>query len=187
MKQTSILCVFCICIALTGCIKNEYTPLSSRQPASKLYADTMGLLEAFTKHEELRALFEQAASGSISLADIKKADYYTYDYYNKGTDAYFYRNNEGKTITDDSMCVDKKTADAIHKLGDLLPGVSIRMRTIEGKLCVNFYIMKNTTGEDNGYYGEEIYYSSDDISSAEEVKLIKIGEDWWFVTLPMIK
>lgn len=186
MKKTFICCVLFICITLTGCALIDNTPLSSHQPASKLFADTMGLLEAFTKHENLRALFEQAASGSMPLADVTKADYYSYNSNDDGTNAYYYRNNEGKTVTDDSMRVDEKTADSIRKIKELLPGVNIRMRAIEGRMCVNFYILKNTTGEDDGYYGEELYYSSQDLSDIKEIRFTEIGEGWWFFTTPMI-
>ena len=92
MKKTCICCVLCFCITLTGCTRissKDYIPLSTYLPGSKLYADTMGLLEAFTENEELRTLFEQAASGSIPLADLTKSDQYYYDYYMNGTKAYY--------------------------------------------------------------------------------------------------
>jgi len=190
MKKTFICCVLCFCLALTGCslrdiFPKEYIPLSTYIPGSKLYADTMGLLEAFTENEELRTLFEQAASGSMPLADHTKAIQYSYDYYRNGTNAYYGTSHEG-VFTDESLRVDGKTADAINQIEELLPGVHVWMREVlDGKMCVVFSIVKNTTGEDDGYYDEQLFYSSEDLSEIEQYGNLKIGEGWWFFTVPM--
>lgn len=199
MRKAFICCVLFICTALTGCaslstVNNGDTPQSSgwnlpvqmgtwHPQGEKLHADTMGLMEAFTKHEDLRALFVQAASGSLPLADITEASQYSFD---DGTKAYYYSDRKGGVIrggiTDDSLRVDEKSADAIREIEARLPGVHVRMLDFEeGVICVAFTIVKNTTGGDYDYYEEDLIYSP----NATWDKNDQIEEGWWFWSAPM--
>lgn len=163
---------------------SKFSPQLSYPSGMLKNADTLGLLEAFEEHEEIRASLTQAVSGSISLADVTRATQYYYDYYNNGVEAY-YGYDRGRIFTDDSLQVDKETATAIKNFEEFLPGARILMRMVEGRMCVVFSIVKNTTGKHEDYYQEDLIYTLFDLSDLELYGYDQIEENWYFKITPM--
>lgn len=191
MIKRIICCVLSISCIVSGCLlpipgKSELSPQSSYPPGMLMNADTIGLLEAFREHKEIRALLIQAASGSISLLDDTNVAFYAYDDCNDGTGAY-YEHNKGAVLTDESLRVDKTTAEAIAKIEELLPGVSVRMLTVDDeRMCVFFSIVKNTTGKDGDYYQEDLTYTLHDLSDLEPYGYYKVEDNWYFKVAGMV-
>lgn len=199
MKRTCIGLLLCMCIALTGCASTNSamvtplrtalapipTPMSTHPEPPDVIVESMGSFEAFTKHAELRELFKQVAYGSMAVAgEMGGWNFYSYCY--DGTNGYYTYN---KRIPEVSVRVDKKTADAVNQLEAQFP-VGIEMYEFKGgqagRMCVYFTNIVYKTGEDAGYYEDQLFYSTADLSDINQHGYTEIGGGWWFASQPMV-
>ena len=139
-------------------------------------SSSMSLRDAFVDNEEIRELFSEVASASINLIDVTKM----YDI----TKTYYHYDNGLFRGQQKEFLVDEETVEAINKIREAIPKVTICMRPIsnsnyvfEGRLCVFFSVVKKSTGCFSDYYQEDLVYSLYELPAQWYER---IGEGWYF-------